>query len=665
MARLAEAEGRLDDAITGLESILRRDPSHSYSWPTLFRIVLLADRLPEWRDFFVERVEMAGGQAIPRLLAARLHRHFGENRRGEELLREGLSRHGAVPAWLDQLGIFQALDGRTDQAAESFSQACASAPEDVSIHRNHAALLLAAGRTEQALQRLDAVARSSGARGAAPDVRTTLLADLSTALRLSRKPQDAAKVAARACRADPTQASAFVALGLAHASLGDRADALTALRQAHVLNPDRADLSLALEVCHRLVGDAGVPATRGVADQASGILEAMFAPSRQPPDLIFPDPILVSRRHLNAYADAERPSGAPPGPAVAQAEQERVVTRPLFYFGRASTAQASALSSFLITSWGHAGAIWLAASMNLHPGMLATVGADHPLGCFNLHDVNRNYRSIAPATARSLLRYGLDPEGRASLPDSLRPLAPTAARDMALFPRIVFEELTELAALDPAVTVVGNIHGLMVGPLFQSFRADPALFGGRDVAALDLIRHPVPRTESAIRATIHYHLPILAPAIDSFIARNATLCRNLEREYGIDFSEPRARAALHVFRQGRQNQVWAGEIRRHPDIGRILLERLKTEPEYFAHLLHRISRGRLAADRELLDRVYTPENLNKGRRTPALGLERPADARDQFAAWCPFEQAEFRRLRRIYGLDEVYEQFGYDFSFVG
>lgn len=666
MARLAEAEGRLDDAIAAFESILERDPSHSYSWLTLFRVALLADRLPEWRDFHLDWMEKAGGQAIPRLLAARLHRHFGESRRGEELLLEGVSRYGAVPAWLDQLGVFQALDGRIDQAAESFSQACASAPDDVSIHRNRAALLLATGRTEQALRHLRTLAQSDGAGRAAPDVRGTLLTDLSTALRLSWKPAEAAEAAAQACRADPIQASSFIALGLAHASLGNWADALMAMRQAHVLNPDRADLSLALEACHRLIRDTGATGTKSAGDRTSGILEAVFAPSRQPLDLIFPDPVLASRRHLNAYADAERPSGVSLGSAgVLQAEDERVVTRPLFYFGRASAAQSSPLSNFLITSWGHAGAIWLAASMNLHPGMLVTVGADHPLECFTYYDVNRNYRAIDPASARRILRHGVHPEGRVFLPSELQALVPAAGRDPALFPRIVLEELIELAALDPAVKVVGNIHGLMIGPLFQSFRADPTLFDGRAVAALDLIRHPVPRTESAIRATIHYHLPALAPAIDSFIMQNSVLCRKLEREYGIDFSEPRARAALHVFRQGRQNQVWAGEIRQHPDIGRILLERLKTEPEYFAHLLHRISCGRIVADQQLLERVYTPENLNKGRRTPTLGLERPADARDQFAAWSPFEQAEFRRLRRIYGLDEVYGQFGYDFSFVG
>lgn len=642
-ARLAHAAGRIDEAIAGFQAVLRRRPDHLYAWRSLFNAALDSDRLADFRDFHLELL-LATTLIDPYVQASILLRHLGDQEQGNAVLQEGIRRCAATGPALRHLAIFQALDGDTAAAAESFRQARAMAPHDRDICLDFGAFLLRMGETAAALKLLEAAADGDDETAA------IALAYAAVALRLLGRLPEALAAAQTSSRTCPNyRAEGFIALGVIQAESGDWDAALTSFRQARRVDSERQDIALALEICHRR-GDH--------PEWAQGVLTATFDPRRSP--FFFLDPLTTIRRHSSVYADADWPIGLRP----TNERIEPATSRPLFYFSPNQHDDDCAQASFLITSWGHAGAIWLAASMNLHPGILTTVGADTPLGCLRGYDVNRSY-TIDPAMAGGLFRHGLGPHDHAVLPDELIATASDEKRKPDRFAWCVFDELEALANLDPNVKVIGNIHGLMIGPLFQNYQQDPNLFRGRSVAMMDLIRHPIPRTESAIRATIHYHLDNLKPVIDDFLHRNAAVCRRLERQFGVDFTEPRARAALHVFRQGWQNQVWGWEIRQHPDIQRVLLERLKTEPEYFARIFSLVSGGRLMAGQDMLDRVYAVDNMGKGRRTPALGGGVPAEARGQFDQWTPFEQAEFARVTRLQQLDDVYGPFGYDFSFVG
>lgn len=646
-ARSAHAAGRIDEAIAGFQAVLRRWPDHTYTWRSLFNVALDSDRLADFRDFHLELLP-TGTLIDPYVQASILLRHLGDRERGRAILEEGRRRCAATGAALRHLAIFQALDGDMAAAAESFRQARAMAPGDRGICLDFGAFLLRMGETAAALALLETASDGDDETAA------LALAGVAVALRLLGRLPEALAAAQGSSRNCPNyRAEGFIALGVVQAQTGDWDAALTSFRQARRIDPERQDVALALEICHRR-GDH--------PDWAEGVLTATFDPRRSP--FLFPDPLTVLRRHASVYAAADWSIDLRP----TDDRIEPVTSRPLFYLSPNPPNHNDAQARFLITSWGHAGAIWLAASMNLHPDMLATVGADTPLGCLRGYDVNRDYATdfmTDPTIAAGLFGYGLGAHDRAVLPAALTAAAPAADRNTGRFAWHVFDELEALAKFDPNLKVIGNIHGLMIGPLFENFRQDPNLFRGRSVAMMDLIRHPIPRTESAIRATIHYHLDDLKPAIDDFLHRNAAVCRRLEQQFGVDFTEPRARAALHVFRQGRQNQVWEWEIRQHPDIQRVLLERLKTEPEYFARIFSLVSGGRLMAGRDMLDRVYAADNMGKGRRTPSLGGGTPAEARGQFDQWTPFERAEFARVTRLQQLNDVYGPFGYDFSFVG
>ncbi len=342
--------------------------------------------------------------------------------------------------------------------------------------------------------------------------------------------------------------------------------------------------------------------------------------------------------------------------------------RRLYPFGddRASVAGRRDVDHFLVTSWGHSGSIWLAGSLNLHDAVCATVGIDNPIECFRFYPMHRDPAFVARRAGRALAAHGFSVWNSPKLA-LLRALPEmgdisVTSRNHDRLPSYVFDEL-DLMPSDPPYTVVGNVHGVTLVHLQQAVQAEPDVFRGRRVLLLDLIRHPIGRTESAINATITHHLETLAPRIEQFLDEHATECRELERRYRIDFSEPRARASLHVFRQGLQNDVWAYELREFPDVQRIMLEPLQSTPEYFAHVFATIAQGRATADPEYLGKVFSPENLGSGRQsTDKKG--RPPGVRAQYELWSDFERDEFVRVAQRLNLAGIYFRFGYDLSFV-
>lgn len=323
-------------------------------------------------------------------------------------------------------------------------------------------------------------------------------------------------------------------------------------------------------------------------------------------------------------------------------------------------------SYFLVTSFGHSGSIWLAGSLNLHDAVCATAGFDNPIECFALYPLNKDPGPLMDRAGAELTKYGF---GNPDRPDFSRFRSAIRARgldipvrDTPRLPWYVFDELALIPTAAP-FAAIGNVHGITFSQLHEAHRAEPDIFRGRRVVVVDLIRHPAGRTESAINGTIKYHLTALEPRISEFIRANADECLALERTFKIDFSDPRPRAALHVYRQGLQNDVWAYELRTFPTAHRVLLERLQSEPEYFSHVFSTLTQGRLVAERPLLDRVFAPENLGSGRQS-TTEIARPLGPREQYERWSPFERAEFARCTQRLGAPALYLPFGYDFSFV-
>ena len=315
---------------------------------------------------------------------------------------------------------------------------------------------------------------------------------------------------------------------------------------------------------------------------------------------------------------------------------------------------------FLVTSSGHSGSIWLAGSLNLHEEVLANVGLGHPLQSFHRYALNKDVGYMVERASAEFIAYGFHTP-TAHLP-SIAGADTAPPRDLWRLPWFVFDELALVPAPRP-YGCLGNVHGLILAHVFPAWKSDPLLFNRREVVLVDLIRHPIPRTESAIRATLTYHMPDQEPAISAFIHANAGECLELERTHHIDFSEPRTRAALIVYRLSAQNDAWAAEMLDYPSVHRVQMERLQAEPEYYESLFDIVTEGRLSADTNYLERVFAAANLGSGRQTTAE-IARPPGAQEQYDLWSPFERQQFALATQRLDFARLYGPFGYDFSFV-
>jgi hypothetical protein len=364
------------------------------------------------------------------------------------------------------------------------------------------------------------------------------------------------------------------------------------------------------------------------------------------------------------------------GSLTSKREPLKVSTKILFPFNEERRlkphhvkSEDSCTTNFLVTSWGHCGSIWFAGSLNLSEKFFTTVGVGHPIPSFSIYGLNKDLKQWSTLPPDLVWKYGLTNakedfySGNCVRPPENFQLI--RERKISELPSYVFDEVeTVLEALGENYSAVGNVHGTTLDQLERVCTDNPRLFSQRSVVVMDLIRHPVPRTESAIKATMNIHLKSLDPRISKYIADNFKECLELERKYHIDFSEPRARAALHVFRQGLQNDVWAYELAHFPRIQRILMERLQNEPEYFSSIFYILSQGREIADGDFLARVFSEENLVNGRQSRAKEGTKAKGAFEQYERWTTFEREEFSRVAARLKIPEVYLEYGYDFSFL-
>ena len=336
-------------------------------------------------------------------------------------------------------------------------------------------------------------------------------------------------------------------------------------------------------------------------------------------------------------------------------------SRLVFPFGRdpASGKSAPDISHFLVTSSGHCGSIWLAGSLNFHEEVCANVGLGHPLQQFNRYALNKDLQYMVEYAREEFIRYGF-PAPTGYVPSVLG-VGISMNRDLWRLPWYIFDEL-ELVPTPQRFKALGNVHGLVLAHVFPAWLSDLELFCGRNVALMDLIRHPVSRTESAINATM-VNLAEREPHTSDYIKANAPKCIGIERKYGIDLSEPRARAAFIVYHMTQQNDAWAKEILDYPDVYRILFERLQSEPEYYAAVFFNLTQGKLIADQPHLDLVFASENLGSGRQSTSNKV-RTLGAKEQYDRWSHWEKEEFFQAAQRLNLPRLYFPFGYDFSFV-
>ena len=332
------------------------------------------------------------------------------------------------------------------------------------------------------------------------------------------------------------------------------------------------------------------------------------------------------------------------------------------YWFNSPAAVPQPQAKFMVVTSGNCGAIWFASALNLHPGIFAGCGIDHPIeSCFR-YDLKKDGLALLRASGARQYRFGAHPETMRRVMDAHAISMEFPARDYSELATYVFDELEDVPGAD-RFAAVGTIHAFTAVQFDRYYRQNRNILGNRQVIVTNMIRHPVPRAESYLQAFMKHHLWEYKAQIDEYVASNPGEWRRLERTYGISMEDPRVRAALFMYRIGHSVSWVMNELQQFYRMLPLKMEDLQSDPEYFAAAVHLLTGGRIEPDQDYLDEVYKPENLGVGRRHVADG-SRPPGPREQWEAWPRWEQEEFRRISTTDPIVEVYGRYGYDFSFL-
>jgi hypothetical protein len=212
----------------------------------------------------------------------------------------------------------------------------------------------------------------------------------------------------------------------------------------------------------------------------------------------------------------------------------------------------------------------------------------------------------------------------------------------------------------------GNVHSCFASQALEYLNETPT---HRDVVLANLIRHPIPRTDAAIRALISiatvaqdsgWHNGI-SEGMHAIVDTQAEKRRDIEQRFGVDFTDVRNRAVLYSYYLALHNDCWAGEITTVRDAYHTPIERLMNDRDYYSWFLSEISRREISASPEYLDKVFSDQHLQSGRH---VGKGRATGPREQYQSWSDWERDEFKQVVARLDLANVYAPFGYDFSFV-
>ncbi len=344
--------------------------------------------------------------------------------------------------------------------------------------------------------------------------------------------------------------------------------------------------------------------------------------------------------------------------------------RPFVYSAPAAKASEEFPKYFLVTSQGLAASAWLASSLNLHPDITCAMGIDHPLVSMRFYyneneiaEKQESIRNLGPMQngfySETLRQHFKEKFARLGVP-----LETDLVRENPI--RQLQRMYEELAWFDPHSKYIGNVHVCFAQQALEYLAESPT---NRNVTLVNLIRHPIPRTEAAIKGVLsiatHYkdsdwHKGI-PEGMDAIVDTEAERRREIERRFGVDFKEPRNRAVLYSYYRALHNDCWGGEIVSIREACHVTIERLMSDRNYFSWLVSELTGHEVVPASDFLDKIFTETHLQSGRH---MGKGRSIGPREQYAAWTDWERFEFRQVMERLDLTNVYAPFGYDFSFV-
>lgn len=321
-------------------------------------------------------------------------------------------------------------------------------------------------------------------------------------------------------------------------------------------------------------------------------------------------------------------------------------------------------SRFLVLTSGNCGAIWFASALNIHEEIFTGCGIDHPIESCFLYNLQKDGDALVAASKPHNYRFGM--RNNNPMKDKLDSHGldyPILSRDISKLPWYVFDEIEEMPFVEQRKSL-GTIHAFSAKEFACFYQQDPGILKQRRVVVANMIRHPLTRIESCIKAFEYHCLDQHRVDIDNYISTHLGEFMAIERNFHVSIDEPRSRAIIAMFRLSNQVKWVADELRQFPLMKAFKMESLQSDPDYFSNAVTILTRGRVFADNDYLDKVFKPENLGVGRRCNKPEGTRPPSPRDQWDQWSGWERSEFMASCQQYDIAKAYAEYDYDFSFV-
>lgn len=212
-----------------------------------------------------------------------------------------------------------------------------------------------------------------------------------------------------------------------------------------------------------------------------------------------------------------------------------------------------------------------------------------------------------------------------------------------------------LAALMQAgkAKIYGMVHAYAAHHLVQWPQlANPTISPN----VVNLIRHPVNRIESMKLQLMHetkFSKGVkenLENHFDAYVdpAMRPDICDLAD----VDYTNLEARSFIYA----ASSVLVFDEMDLAVDTLHLAMERLVSDRNVFSWLVMHLSGGAASASPDYLEKVFS-----MGRRNHR---SEPVSAADQFMCWAPWQANVAKLLMENYNAENLYQRFGYDFSFL-
>ena len=326
-------------------------------------------------------------------------------------------------------------------------------------------------------------------------------------------------------------------------------------------------------------------------------------------------------------------------------------------------------SRFLVLTSGNCGAIWFASALNIHEDIFTGCGIDHPIESCFLYNLQKDGNALVTESKPDHFKFGIRTDLQMKdnpMPDVFNTHGldyPILPRDISKLAWYIFDEIEDMPFVDSKKTL-GSVHAFSASEFAGYYQKDPKILNQRRVVVANMIRHPLTRVESFIKALEYYCLDLHRESIDTYINSHLDEIIVLERTFRISIEDPRSRIIIFVYRLCNPVKWVADELRKFAFMKTFKMETLQTDPDYFSNAVTVLTSGRVFADNNYLDQVFKPENLGAGRRCNKPEGTRPPSSRDQWELWSDWERFEFRNCCQRDNISEAYSEFDYDFSYI-